>query len=99
MRNKNKKVTMRMQAVCKLIGLCLKINSLEARTQEQTGNLPTVFIYYSGHVSKLNIQIHSNGWDAYKTQDIEYDVYLNRPDFWKEYNAAKAKLTEMVEGR
>lgn len=46
----------------RILDLVLDINGLGRRQQELTGNLPTAFMHFSGHISNVDIDIHRNGW-------------------------------------
>lgn len=87
----------REQAVCELMGLCLKINGLGARSQEVTGDKPTVFVQYSGHVSAISIDIHSKGWCSGVYADKKYRVDLCEDDFWEKYLETMHGLLEVLE--
>lgn len=49
-------------ALHNLLDLVLDINGFEARRQEKTGDKPTLFFYFSGHVSKIKIDVFERGW-------------------------------------
>ena len=59
------------EQIHRLLDLALDINGLKPRKQAITGNLPTVFFKFSGHVGWVDIQIHSAGWDPDNCQDME----------------------------
>lgn len=61
------------QMINRLVEKCIEINGLSERKKSKTGNLPTVFFEYAGHVSAFEIQIHENGWEP----DVSYDK-----NFW-----------------
>lgn len=87
MNGKKKAVKRKTGVMIELFRLCTEINSLEERKKELTGELPTVFFSYSGHVSLLSIQIHSKGWGKGSFPDIEFNLYFNG----KCYDAGKIK--------
>ena len=57
--------------------LMYKINSAPTE-QESTGNLPTVFFEFSGHVCQVEIRIHFNGWIENGDWDYEKRINLDR---------------------
>lgn len=59
------------EQIHRLLDLALDINGLEARDRNTTGNLPTAFFDFSGHVGRLNIRIYHAGWDFGKDPDTE----------------------------
>lgn len=73
----------RREKVLQVLDLALQVNGLNERSQKKTGNLPTVFFYFAGHVANIEIDIHKNGWnsmesnlyDSYKfyTDDRQFD--------------------------
>ena len=84
--------------ICQIFDLCLKINSLESRTQKETGKLPTVFFDFHGHVSKIEICINLDGWEAYKDCDVYYEIYLGkRPYEQSKVEECYNKLKEIYE--
>lgn len=76
---------MNMQEAQEIIGLALEVNGLQKRESRETGNLPTVFVYFSGHVALLKIAIHSGGWG----NDSEPD---NAFEFYTDYFVTKEKM-------
>ena len=62
-RMKNKIEKRRRQQICKVLDLCLQINGLQESNRKCTGNHPTVFFNFSGHVASVGVDVHENGWD------------------------------------
>jgi len=54
-----------------LLDLVLDVNGLEPREQSITGNLPTVFFEFSGHVGRIDVRIYQAGWASGKDYDAE----------------------------
>ena len=46
-----------------ILDIVLDTNGQEPRSRERTGTMPTVFLSFSGHVSKISIDIYPNGWE------------------------------------
>ena len=46
-----------------LLDLCFDINGDEKRKRSKTGELPTTFFRFSGHVNNIEINVHEKGWD------------------------------------
>ena len=67
----------RRESIHRLIDLALDINGLGMRKQNVTGNLPTVFIYYSGHVANISVKIHSYGWRIDDAPDKKVSAYTD----------------------
>ncbi len=62
----------------RLLDIVLDGNGFEDREQEKTGDLPTLFFDFSGHVSLARVRLHSNGWKALDNPDIAWDLYTDR---------------------
>lgn len=69
--------------------LMYKINSAPTE-QESTGNLPTVFFEFSGHVCQVEFRIHLNGWIENGDWDFEKRINLDR-------NNAAEELTKLID--
>lgn len=87
-----KKADKRRRAVIHgIIDEVLNINGLEPRNREETGNKPTVFLDFSGHVAWITVRIHSNGWESYEPEDINIQAYMNWQDDLKDMLCALKK--------
>ncbi|MEE0264368.1 MAG: hypothetical protein UD936_01975 [Acutalibacteraceae bacterium] len=60
----------------RILELAMKINNIPTK-REVTGNKPTVFVWFSGHVNLLNVEIHSNGWVEKSVPDYVHQIYLS----------------------
>lgn len=49
--------------VHRLLDIVLDTNDMEARSWPETGNEPTAFFEYSGHINRLDIRFFPHGWD------------------------------------
>ena len=80
MTNEEKKLLIRKQAH-ELLDIVLDANGLEDRSQEKTGNKPTVFFRYSGHVNEMEMSLYKDGWSAMRSArpDIAWTFYLDEP--------------------
>lgn len=70
-RMKKKAEKRKRKQIHELLDLVLDINGLELRDQSITGNLPTVFFDFSGHVGRIDIRIYQAGWASGKDYDAE----------------------------
>ena len=74
------------EIIKKLFNLALAINS-NCTQRETTGEKPTVFVGFSGHVAAVDVAIHLNGWDSRacavdeSLDVIRYTIYLDDEDF------------------
>lgn len=79
----------------RILKLAMKINNTPTE-REITGDKPTVFVQFSGHVNLLNVQIHLNGWIAQADADYNYRLYLSDNDFIdEEMNKCIAHLKQI----
>lgn len=66
-----------LEKINEIIRLSFQINGFEDRTKEKTGNKPTVFFHFSGHVSGFEVSIHSRGWKTDCQADMRFSLYLS----------------------
>lgn len=59
------------EQIHRLLDLALDINGLEPSDQQHTGNHPTAFFDFSGHVGRICIRTYSAGWTPGKDSDTE----------------------------
>lgn len=53
-----------MEEKClRILQLAMLLNATPTK-QELTGETPTVFIDWAGHISGFEVSIHSKGWDG-----------------------------------
>ena len=98
------KMTVNRKAL-RILEFAMKINNTPTQ-QEITGNKPTVFAWFSGHVNLFNVQIHSNGWFDKSKPDCVYQIYLSDDesaedmlnecisvlkDIWRKYKPSQIK--------
>ena len=62
------------EQIHRLLDLALDINGLEPRKQTITGNLPTVFFEFYGHVGWVEIRVYSAGWAPGKDTDVDMRI-------------------------
>ena len=72
-----------------IMQLCYQINSV-GTNREETGNLPTVFVDFSGHICQLHARIYEEGWGAEVDPDYTTIIYLD-------YSDASEKLHVLIE--
>ena len=74
------------EIVKQIFNLALAVNPNDT-TQDKTGNKPTVFVRFSGHVAAVDVAIHLNGWDSgacavdESLDVIRYTIYLDDENF------------------
>jgi hypothetical protein len=70
-RLEKKMETRKRELIHRLLDLAMDINGLEPRDQSITGNLPTVFFDFSGHVGRIDVRIYQAGWTPGNYPDVE----------------------------
>lgn len=78
---------MRRKKVHEILEMVLEINTTYPRQREYTGTLPTAFFEFSGHVSRVYVQVIRDGWND--------RGYLDDPD--SGLMDARTELDEMEE--
>ena len=69
----------RRQQICEALDLCLQINGLQASDREYTGDHPTSFYEFSGHIAEVCIRIFVRGWKSGQHADKTLMGYITRP--------------------
>lgn len=73
-RIKNKVAKARREEIHALLDTVLDINGSHPRKRELTGNLPTVFMDFSGHTGMFYLNVHSRGWYPDESADFKWEV-------------------------
>lgn len=73
-RLKKKMDKSKREAVHALLDTVLDINGLAPRERVETGELPTVFMNFSGHIGRIWLSVHSRGWYPDESADFQADV-------------------------
>ncbi|WP_367567787.1 hypothetical protein [Lacrimispora sp.] len=76
----------RRRELHKVLDLILDINGVGARSQSETGDMPTAFMRFSGHVGCVDIDIHNKGWD----HDLRSDNF-----YFRTYEPMKKHIMEL----
>ena len=63
------------EIVKQIFHLALAINP-NVTKQDTTGNKPTVFVGFSGHIAGVHIEIYCKGWDSDEDDDSLVSRYL-----------------------
>lgn len=75
-RLKKKSDKIRRNAIHALLDTVLDINGFAPRQRERSGELPTVFVYISGHVGNISIDVHSRGWYPDEYADFQANMRM-----------------------
>lgn len=77
----------------KILNLAMLLNNTETK-REITGDKPTVFVNFSGHINYFECQIYSNGWYPNADYEFNYEIRLEN-DFNNELDECINKLEEL----
>lgn len=79
-----------------LLDMALDTNGLESRRRDTTGTMPTVFFEISGHVNRVDVRLHPNGWHSGDSGIYLIDSWLDVPIPEEEMNYAKEKCKQAL---
>lgn len=60
-----------------ILDIVLDGNGFESRKRNETGTLPTLFMRFSGHVSKMDVDLYTDGWEGGMSWDHEWEFSTN----------------------
>ena len=78
-RLKRKAKKRRRQQICEALDLCLQINGLQKSKRGLTGDHPTAFFSFRGHVAEVTVETYATGWEPGMDADKYLDAYLDSP--------------------
>ena len=79
---------MRRKKVHEILEMVLEINTTYPRQRQYSGSLPTAFFEFSGHVSRVYVQVIRDGWnDRGNLYDPDSD--------WMDARTELAKMEEL----
>lgn len=87
----------RREGIHKVLDLVLDVNGLESRRKELTGDKPTVFFSFSGHVASIMVSVYKDGWATGIEDDLNLVHYLGE-DYGDSLKKISQKLTEVANG-
>lgn len=93
---KNREEEIRRQ-IHEVLDLVLDINELQACTKEKTGDHPTAFFEFCGHVGDINVQVHSTGWIPDQSPDATFKSHVDFNDFRFRLSSMVAELKDFAE--
>lgn len=70
-----------------ILDLVIDINGFDSRQVRLTGDKPTVFFRFSGHVSLIEVDVNSHGYNG-DLPDVRMEDYIDQED---------PKLDEMIQ--
>ena len=78
-RLKRKAEKRRRQQICEALDLCLQINGLQESKRELTGDHPTAFLNFWGHIGTVDANIYASGWSREAIATRHFKECLDRP--------------------
>lgn len=73
-RQKKKAEKLKREAIHEMLDLALDMNGLQESKRSATGDHPTTFFYMSGHVGKIEVDVHPHGWGPDEGPDERLSV-------------------------
>lgn len=77
-RAKKKAEKRRRALVHQILDVVLDINGVGERQKKYTGNMPTAFFEFSGHISGVGIEVYRDGWGDDQSEKFSKYGYLCR---------------------
>ena len=78
-----------------ILDLVLDINSCDSRKKELTGDKPTAFFEFSGHVACIEAEVIRTGWEVGSKSDFSLKAYLDEESLGDSLEYIKRKLQEV----
>lgn len=99
MKNRLKKKVEKMhrKKVHEILEMVLEINTTYPRQRKYTGALPTAFFEFSGHVSRVFIQIVKDGWNANGNLNDPGSICMDASTEFDEIEALIRTLKDITE--
>lgn len=79
-RAKKKSEKRKRAYIHEVLDLVLDINGLQGSKQESTGNHPTAFMSFSGHVGAIDVTVYLDGWANEEKETFGIYKYIDRCD-------------------
>ena len=89
---------MRRKKVHEILEMALEINGTHSRAREETGDRPTAFFEFSGHIAQVNVRVHNNGWESGRAADSWLEAYIGRDIGGIGLTGLKEELENVMEG-
>lgn len=86
-RGRKKVEKMKRQRVHKILDAVLDVNGLGERRIDKTGNLPTAFFGFRGHVGVVTVEIHAEGWSLISEKEV---------DLWEDIECLSSKEVDKI---
>lgn len=96
-RLKKKVEKMRRKKMHEILEMVLEINTTYPRQREYTRALPTAFFEFSGHVSRVFVQIIKDGWNSNGNLDDPGNISMNARTEFDEMEALIRTLKDITE--
>lgn len=70
----------RRRDIHQILDMVLDINGLTERKRDKTGDLPTAFFEFLGHVAGINVSINEHGWHDEANEEKKFNAYTDSLD-------------------
>lgn len=78
-----------------ILDLVLDINGCDSRKKELTGDKPTAFFKFSGHVACIEVEVIRTGWKVGRKSDFSLKAYLDEESLGDSLEYIKRTLQEV----
>lgn len=79
-----------------ILDIVIDGNGFGKRSRADTGTLPILFMMFSGHVAKLTVQLHVDGWRPGEIQNKEFAFDCSQPITDDQINALHVAVAESL---
>lgn len=88
---------MRRKQIHDVLEMVLEINGTHSRSRELTGNKPTAFFDFYGHVASVDVKLHTAGWNSTNSSDFYSYAYLDAYNSGRKIKKLQKELKEIME--
>lgn len=79
-----------------ILDIVIDGNGFGKRSRAETGTLPTLFMMFSGHIAKLTIQLHVDGWRPGEIPNKEFAFDCSQSITDDQIGALRAAIAESL---
>ena len=88
---------LRRKKIHDVLDMVLEINTTYPKQRINTGTMPTAFFDFSGHVSKVYVQIIKDGWDINGNLNNPGNISLDASVKFNQMEELKGKVEKIQE--
>ena len=88
---------LRRKKIHDVLDMILEINGTHSRSLEKTGDKPTAFFYFYGHVASVDVKVYTDGWGNEKHPAFYSCGYLDSYNSGCKMEKMQKELEEVME--